>query len=30
VIKSRKEVKSLDGAHSGDHSERGSGRKSEE
>jgi len=29
VIKSRKEVKGLDGAHSGDSSER-SGRKSEE
>src|SRR5436190_14126105 len=30
VIKSRKEVKGLDGAHSGDQPERGSGRKSEE
>src|SRR5260370_36241466 len=30
VIKSRKEVKGLDGAHSGDQSERSSGRKSEE
>src|SRR5499425_1660152 len=30
VIKSRKEVKGLDGAQSGDHSERSSGRKSEE
>ena len=30
VIKSRKEVKGLDGTHSGDQPERGSGRKSEE
>src|SRR5216110_1867114 len=30
VIKSRKEVKGLEGAHSGDQSERSSGRKSEE
>src|SRR2546422_9390137 len=30
VIKSRKEVRGLDGAHSGDQSERSSGRKSEE
>src|SRR2546425_5394452 len=30
AIKSRKEVKGLDGAHSGDQSERSSGRKSEE
>jgi hypothetical protein len=30
VIKSRKEVKGLDGAHAGDQAERSSGRKSEE